>query len=438
MHRFFDLYACCCAGLVAAVAAALLLGIPSPTARAADAIRLDQAFDSGSLDTQSSSVELQDQRLRVTIAPRRTWDNRHWWVHFRIRGVQGKTPEFRAPVARSFYPINGNHRYVFSYDQQTWHYFDRARIEGSQYVFSHDRPFRHDTAYVAFGLPYPMSRVAEYTEAIRSRSYVFPTASADRKLVIGWTPGTAGGGYVDDRGRAVESQPLFGYQITDAPDGSREKTTIVVIGGNHSGETLDGYILEGMVDTLLGDEQAARWLRQHARFFIYPNVNPEGRAAGYFRSSPEHPDKDHNRFWTDTTVADEGPSPLTTIRLVTEAIRTDTAQAGATGAVDVFFDLHSGWNRAMLEDPQPQNSIWHITNLGGDQTPFHQALTVRQQGIWASPRRPKHPHTAGSWAARVLRATEVITPEPGFGQPADYYHAIGRNYILALADSLGG
>ena len=87
-------------------------------------------------------------------------------------------------------------------------------------------------------------------------------------------------------------------------------------------------MLEGLIDFLVGDEPAAAAARAAAEFYVYPQVDPDGRFGGYYRSNPENPDKDHNRFWNDT-------AGFTDLTLVTEAMVLDTG-----GQVEMLFDFH--------------------------------------------------------------------------------------------------
>ena len=93
-------------------------------------ITLFQDFDSGSLDVANSSVA----GNQVSLVGRNTWtqsgfENRYRWVYFRADQVNGTTPQFSID-AGSFLGSLNDHRYVYSYDQQNWEFFDNGDNTG--------------------------------------------------------------------------------------------------------------------------------------------------------------------------------------------------------------------------------------------------------------------------------------------------------------------
>ena len=59
----------------------------------------------------------------------------------------------------------------------------------------------------------------------------------------------------------------------------------MLVGGVHANETLGNFTLEGLVDFLVSDDLEAAQLRRYAEFYVYPMANPDGRYAGYNRST---------------------------------------------------------------------------------------------------------------------------------------------------------
>ncbi|CAN0377215.1 unnamed protein product, partial [Ectocarpus sp. 4 AP-2014] len=172
---------------------------------------------------------------------------------------------------------------VYSYDQDNWFFFDNnARNAGADtFTFSNNTAFTSDNVYVAYGLPYSFDRATKHTAEISASPWVSPTATGGSDLVVGQSPGG-----IDDLGRTIPRQDLFGYRITD-PGADDLKAKIVLVGGVHSNETLGNHTLEAMVDYLLGDTLDAALLRRRAEFYVYPMVNPDGRLAGYNRGTVE-------------------------------------------------------------------------------------------------------------------------------------------------------
>jgi hypothetical protein len=381
----------------------------------AQANTLSQDFDSGSLNVAASSVS----GSLVQLVGRKTWtdpvySDTYRWVYFRADGVQGLTPQFRVD-ASSFLGSLSGHRYIYSYDQSAWGFFDQGSISGADYVFQNNSPFIQDQVYVAYALPYPVSRTESRMAVWGASPYVTPTPSASNQFVLGHS---AGG--IDDSGRPVPSQPLYGLRITD-PTAIGPKQLVLLASGAHSAETTGSHVLEGMVDFLLSNDIRASQLRSRAEFFVYPQVNPDGRFGGYYRSNPENPDKDFNRYFNN-------PAGFTDLSMVTSAMRADTG-----GDIDYLLDFHSWWG------PWNQdNFIFTVSNLTN--SPFLQALAAREPtlDVEASSGTPGMLRIWGMSSAG-LRAQFAYTPEFGFHAfvGEDRYDLYGTNFALALLDTLG-
>ena len=85
-------------------------------------ITLDADFDSGSLD-ESNSFSVGNL---VTLAGRDNYNTGSWkWLYFQAAGVNGQQVTFTIDDGFSGggAALN-NHDMVYSYDQQTWHFFD--------------------------------------------------------------------------------------------------------------------------------------------------------------------------------------------------------------------------------------------------------------------------------------------------------------------------
>jgi hypothetical protein len=289
------------------------------------AITLDADFDSGSLDEVQSSVA----GNVVTLAGRDNFNPGQWkWLYFSASGVAGQQVTFR--IDDDFATGGGNlvgHKMVYSYDRENWAFFDNnVRLaEQDLFMFFNNQPFTEDQAYVAYGLPHPNSRIEGHAASVASSPWVRPTATGNASLVIGQSPGG-----VDDLGRVVAPRDIYAYTISDSSS-TTAKAKVALVGGVHANETLGNFTLEGLVDYLLGDTLEAAVLRKRAEFFVYPMVNPDGRFAGYNRSTVQQESLDPNRFWAPPDYGG-----LDDIRVVGEALRADTAED-----VDFLIDFHS-------------------------------------------------------------------------------------------------
>jgi hypothetical protein len=142
--------------------------------------------------------------------------------------------------------------------------------------------------------------------------------------VIGQSPGG-----IDDLGRPIAPHDLFGFRIID-PLGAANRTSVVLAGGVHANETLGDFVLEGLVDFLVGSDFSASLLRKYADFHVYPMINPDGRFAGYNRSTVGNETQDPNRFWIPGSYGD-----------IPELSAVGSAMIADTGGADYLIDFHS-------------------------------------------------------------------------------------------------
>ena len=377
-------------------------------------ITLDADFDNGSLNTTQSYVS-GDQ---IFLVGRDNFYPNKWkWLYFKALNTNGACPEFQ--ISDAF--VEGSDRLeklkmVYSYDQQTWHFFDQGYLDSTQntYHFQNDAPFDHPSVYIAYGIPYPFQRITQWINRIRSTPWVCPTPSADPNLMLGWSPGG-----IDELKRTIPHHPLYGFQITD-PTVVTPKTQVVLMSGVHPNEPLANYLLEGLVDFLIGDTPEAQVLRRVADFLVYPMVNPDGRFAGYNRSTVQYLDRDANRFWREDLYAD-----MDDIRCIADAIKTDVGLQ-----VDYFIDFHcwSGTER-------------HFGILSFEEgfhlDPFWRALIQREPMIGTEDSSFENWSTE-TFAVKRLNAGFSMTFENMFipGENIDRYHQLGRNMGRAFSDVL--
>ncbi len=193
---------------------------------------------------------------------------------------------------------------------------------------------------------YDPNRTEQHTILMSASPYVTKTLSGNSSLALPGTPveiedfviGTTPGSVSD----SVPPHNIYAYKISD-PCTAGPKTNIVIMAGNHPGETSGSWALQGMVDFCASDDANAVYLRQIANVYVYPLGNPDGRYIGSGRGNPEvearidagtlpeHTINDHNRLWQL-----EGYG-LSTIDALVGAMKADTG-----GEAEYFLDFHSG------------------------------------------------------------------------------------------------
>lgn len=404
MHRF----------LPAFILSLLLASVP-----ALAAITFSQDFDSGALNIADTQIErAETDEPLITLAARRVMASGRWF-HFDISGVAGKRPVFQVPLEGN---ANGAHpdelRYVYSFDGgQSFAYFSDGLRTETHFVFQPDAPFVQDTVRIAYALPYPVSRTLEHTRQVLTSPWAKPVPSADQHGVIALSPGTATGRYRDELRREVPRLPLVGYRITDPSVPDAGKRNVVLTSGTHASEVSANHVLEGKVNFMLSDDPAAAELRRIAVVHVYPQVNPEGRHAGYTRSAPGAPRVNVNRDWKDSPEHGQ-------VALMIEAIVRDTG-----GKAAVLVDYHS-MRRGYVEVwDEPRSSRNHA---------YYNALKRHLPELGY--RRSVNQNNVRQWGARTLGAEVSFTLETAFPPhwtEADYHH-IGAASARALLTVVQG
>jgi hypothetical protein len=399
-------------------------------ARRADAvITLDATFDSGSVCLSPAPASACDDSgvystvsgNNVTLTGRDNFNGGTWkWLYFRANDVNGQQVMFQIgeDFATGANSLN-DHRMMYSYDQVNWEFFDNNGRSGGAFHFSNNAAFNQNSVYVAYGQPYSYQRVVDHTNSIAASPWVSSTVSGNSSLIVGQSPGGT-----DDIGRTITPKNLYGYKITDE-DFAGPKQKIVLVSGVHSNETLGNHTLEGLVDFLLSDELAAAQLRRYAEFYVYPMANPDGRFAGYNRSTVQRRDVDPNRAWNPPTYIDpDDPSlTLSDIQTIGEAIRDDTNED-----VDYLIDFHSTVNPAVpyhhgLILPAWQSDPFWVALQGLEP----QVLTENAALV---------DFTGAKFGRDVLNAEFSATFETVFpvNETVDRYLDLGHNFGLAWHD----
>lgn len=375
------------------------------------AIQLEWDFDHGALNEATTSIT-----DTVVVLGARTDIFASRWIYVCASGVQGLNPEFRisnSSIAGS--TLNNIHRYVYSYDQQNWQFFDNGENSNGFYRFSNNSPFTQDVVWLAYGLPYPWAATEAHMDKVTLSPWVSPSPSADPNFVLG----LSNDGTLTDLGRSVPRLPVYGYLISDPTPGPRE--IVVITTGNHPNETTGSYTFEGMIDFILSDDPRAARMRELADFYVYPNSNPDGRWAGHARTSVENPNVDHNRDWDD-------PTGYTELTILTNAMKADT-----NSQADWFFDFHA------FNNPTDIACYIYAEQISSD---FVVGLTAYEptMDILFGSSPPDSPGVARHWAnsAAGLNAPYTFTPESGFipGWQPSRYELQGRHYALGLYEAL--
>ncbi|MDZ7724119.1 MAG: hypothetical protein U5R06_15255 [candidate division KSB1 bacterium] len=289
---------------------------------------------------------------------------------------------------------------------------------------------------------YTAEMVERHTQLVGKLPWVMPTSSGDTNMVLGLTPGwPKNPKWPDDP--EIPPQKMYGYQITDTLT-KKPKIKVILASQNHSTEFTGSWVLEGMVNFLASSQLEAIFLREKAIFYVYPDINPEGRYQAVHRidlkaapdpnagtnmrkrGNPElysAGEKDHNRVWNTS-------GRFSTIDIITGAMIRDTG-----GKADYLWDMHG---------PQEKGN-WRTPGTKARTNKYAEALMKREPDvIRCGPESgykvnvaSGHPGKLSSYAFSEdgLYVTNPYVYEPG-GWTRERLMESGRNLALALYDVL--
>jgi len=259
-------------------------------------MHVSSGFDSGNIIVRSAGSE---GEVELEIRPDAGEDHFQWF-HFRVTGAAGRSLALKITNAsRVSYPEGWeNYNACASYDRQEW-FRVPTHYEGGVLTIDHTPEL--DSVYYAYFAPYSLERHAD---------------------LVAEVAGIEGVSY-ERLGATVDGRDIDLLRIGEP---SPQRKSCWIIARQHPGESMAEWLIEGLLDRLLDDEDAiGRWLRERATFYIVPNMNPDGSFRGHLRNNAAGANL--NREW-ESPSTERSPE----VYYVREAMQ-------ASG-VDFFLDVH--------------------------------------------------------------------------------------------------
>jgi cytosolic carboxypeptidase protein 2/3 len=73
--------------------------------------------------------------------------------------------------------------------------------------------------------------------------------------------------------------------FSSKPEDIALRKAVVITSRVHPGESNSSFIMQGILDFLVSDDEGARYLRNNFVFKIVPMLNPDGVIVGNYRCS---------------------------------------------------------------------------------------------------------------------------------------------------------
>lgn len=242
-------------------------------------LSINSAFDGGNIDV----INAEDARdIRLNIEKDNASDF-YQWFYFRLSGGKDQNCRMIIENAKDAAFVGGwdGYRACASYDRKHWFRVEATSYENGQLIIEHTP--EHDSVYYAYFAPYSAERHLD-----QIAHYV-----ADHNVSLSVI------------GHSIEGQTLDCLKIGEGD------INIWVIARQHPGETMAEWWMDGFITHMIhGEDEATKTLREKAKVFIVPNMNPDGSSIGNLRTNVAGANL--NREWGVATL-ENCPEVLHTI-----------------------------------------------------------------------------------------------------------------------------
>ncbi len=230
---------------------------------------------------------------------------------FRVRGAQGRTLTFRFSGAN---PIGVRGPAISTDQGRTWSWLGAEAAQGAsfKYTFADDA----DEVRFSFGIPYQERNLKDFLAKYKGNPNVTVQELCKSK-----------------HGRSVERLHV-GRLDGDAP------YRVLVTARHHACEAMADYVMEGLLESILADNEDGYWFRRNVEILAIPFVDKDGVEEG--DQGKNRKPHDHNRDYLGKSV-----------HASVAALRTFVPN-WSNGKLKAAFDLHCPHIRG------PHNEVVYI------------------------------------------------------------------------------
>ncbi len=252
-----------------------------------------------SCNFDSGNIELVSQKKgRIELAIRRDAGEDHYqWFHFRVTDEAPCDLVITNAKGASYEGGWPDYRACASYDREHW-FRVPTRYEDGELRITHAP--EHRSIWYAYFAPYDFER--------------------HQRLVGGaqMEPGVQ----TRELGVSLDGRPI------DVIEFGEGDIPVWIIARQHPGESMAEWFVEGMLERFFDRSDAlAKRLRKAARFYVVPNMNPDGSVRGHLRNNAAGANL--NREW-ETPTMERSPEVF--------LVRNEMDQTGLRVCLDVHGD----------------------------------------------------------------------------------------------------
>lgn len=253
-------------------------------------------FDAGNIEV----INVEDQtNIQLAIRPD-VGGEFFQWFNFRLSGEVGEQYVLNIMNAGKASYLAGweDYQAVASYDREYWFRLPTSYKDGKLTITAE---LACESIQIAYFAPYSYERHQDLLAAVQ----VHPLAC------------------LEHLGETLDKRDLT---LVKVGDGDSKKRSIWITARQHPGETMAEWLVEGLLNSLLDEDNAtAKLLLEKANFYIVPNMNPDGSVRGHLRTNAIGTNL--NREWANPSL-EKSPEVFHVINKMEE-----------TG-VDLFYDVH--------------------------------------------------------------------------------------------------
>jgi hypothetical protein len=323
--------------------------------------RISSDFDHGSIGQMKEIKPDYFQGTTKHWQKRDSIGNQYYWFYFKVDQVKNKEITFELNELEGIYRRNPHIVYtgytqpVYSYDQESWERIVNVKYDSASRTFWFTHQFSNEPAWIAYAHPYPYNRLVRFITSVRNNALV----------------------QVEELAKTREARPIELLTITDPATPDPGKKTIFLMAMQHPGEDAGSFLLEGLVNYLISDDEAAKTAREKFVYKVIIMMNPDGVFNGTTRYNMEM--EDLNIIWLN----EEKMQPE--VQGVKDWVDAWYARGNK---IDMFLDFHNHtqlyrYNVFIFMDNQFDSlvpsmnkywpsRIWHMDFEGSSFTYFHQ------------------------------------------------------------------
>ena len=253
-------------------------------------------FDAGNIEV----INAEDQtNIQLAIRPD-VGGEFFQWFNFRLSGEVGEQYVLNITNAGKASYLAGweDYQAVASYDREYWFRLPTSYKDGKLTITAE---LACESIQIAYFAPYSYERHQDLLAAVQ----VHPLAC------------------LEHLGETLDKRDLT---LVKVGNGDSKKRSIWITARQHPGETMAEWLVEGLLNSLLDEDNAtAKLLLEKANFYIVPNMNPDGSVRGHLRTNAVGTNL--NREWANPSI-EKSPEVFHVINKMEE-----------TG-VDLFYDVH--------------------------------------------------------------------------------------------------